>query len=304
MNQRARHAPLPARAGVAASYVWLPAGDWPDLQSFLQQRFPNIELAVWQARAERGELLEADGAPCRLEQAYRAGKQLFYYRELEQETPIPFQETILYQDQHIVAVDKPHFLPVTPSGRFLQETLLVRLKQRLQLPDLTPIHRLDRETAGVVLFSHRQDTRGAYQALFRERQVEKEYEALAPPLAEPHPPLPFIYHSRIVQGEPFFCMQQVAGEPNAETEIDLLAQHGALVLYRLRPKTGRTHQLRVHMAALGAPILNDGFYPHALPCKGDDFSRPLQLLARSLRFIDPINGELRELRSGRTLALA
>ncbi len=304
MNQRARQAPLPARSGVAASYVWLPAGNWPDLQSFLQARFPGIDLAIWQARAERAELVEADGTPCRLDQPYRAGKQLFYYRELEQETPIPFQETILYQDQHIVAVDKPHFLPVTPSGRFLQETLLVRLKQRLQLPDLTPIHRLDRETAGVVLFSHRPDSRGAYQALFRERQVVKEYEAVAGPLAEPHPALPFVYQSRIVPGEPFFCMQQVAGEPNAETEIDVLGRHGARWLYRLRPKTGRTHQLRVHMAALGAPIINDGFYPQALPCKGDDFSQPLQLLARSLRFIDPIQGELRELHSTRALALA
>ncbi len=305
-------APLPQKKGVAASYCWLPAGNWPNLLSFLQQRFPAVPLATWLLRMEKGEVREASGAIMQPDSPYQRGRQIFYYRELAEETPIPFQEHILYQDAHILVVDKPHFLPVTPSGRFLQETLLVRLRQRLQLPDLTPIHRLDRETAGLVIFSHQRQTRDAYHTLFRERAVEKIYHALVPsmpvmsdgspkfPMSAPSA-FPFTYRSRIEQGEPFFRMQEVLGEPNSETVIDLQANRGAVNLLTLRPLTGRTHQLRVHLAALGMPILNDAFYPHALPCKGDDMSQPLQLLAHSIRFIDPICGEERVFCSGRGL---
>jgi tRNA pseudouridine32 synthase/23S rRNA pseudouridine746 synthase len=225
--------------------------------------------------------------------------RIWYYRELEEETPIPFEEAILFRDEHLLVVDKPHFLPMIPTGRFLRETLLVRLKRRLALPHLTPIHRLDRETAGVVIFSHNLATRGTYQSMFQKRVIRKTYEALAPLL--PGREFPFTYRSRMVDGEKFFVMKEEEGEPNSETLVELIERRGSLARYRLHPHTGRKHQLRLHMASLGAPILNDAFYPVALPCKGDDFSAPLQLLARRIAFEDPLTGEARSFASAREL---
>ncbi|MES2739551.1 MAG: RluA family pseudouridine synthase [Pseudomonadota bacterium] len=293
-------APLPIRDGVAPSYVWLPEGDWPDLLSFFAQRFPQVAAAQWLDRMARGEVVDAGGVALAPGTAYRRGMRIFYYRELEPETPIPFEEVVLFQDEHLVAVDKPHFLPMTPGGRFLQETLLVRLKKKLGLDDLVPIHRLDRETAGVVLFSVRPDSRGAYQSMFQRRAVAKEYEALAAPLAGRA--FPFVYRSRMVDGEPFFLMREAPGEPNSETLIDVIAHRADATLYRLQPRTGRKHQLRVHLAALGIPIVNDAFYPVALPCKQDDLSQPLQLLARAIAFTDPLSGAPRRFESVRELA--
>ncbi len=291
--------PLPSKDGVHASYLWLPPGQWPDLMTFLLDYFPNVTREIWLKRIAHAELVAQNGQPLQADSAYVPGMQIFYYRELAQETPIPFTAQVLYQDQHIVVVDKPHFLPVIPSGRFLQETLLVRLRRELALPHLTPLHRLDRETAGLVMFSHNLSSRGRYQVLFQQHAVDKTYEAVAAPMLERS--FPFSYESRIEKGEPFFCMRELAGQANAKTELDVLARKANLWLYQLRPITGRTHQLRVHMAALGSAILHDGFYPVALACKGDDFSAPLQLLARKLRFIDPISGEMREFQSQRTL---
>jgi tRNA pseudouridine32 synthase/23S rRNA pseudouridine746 synthase len=292
-------APLPMRDGVAPSYLWLPEGQWPDLLTFLLERFPAVAEASWRDRMARGEVLDADGVVLTPDSAVRRGMRIFYYRELSAETPIPFQEEVLFMDEHLLVVDKPHFLPMIPSGRFLHETLLVRLKKKLGEQALTPIHRLDRETAGVVIFSRREDSRGAYQSLFQQREIEKEYEALAPHLYGRE--FPFTYRSRMVEGEKFFTMKEVAGEPNSETVIDVIEQREAATLYRLLPHTGRQHQLRVHLAALGIPIINDAFYPVALPCKQDDVSSPLKLLARRIAFNDPLTGERREFRSRRTL---
>ncbi|MEG2963154.1 MAG: pseudouridine synthase, partial [Janthinobacterium sp.] len=229
----------------------------------------------------------------------RRGMRIFYYRELERETPIPFQEEILFQDEHLIVVDKPHFLPMTPGGRFVQETLLTRLKKRLDCADLTPIHRLDRETAGVVIFSRQIASRGAYQSLFQRREVHKTYEALAPVLEGRD--FPFTYRSRMVDGDKFFLMREEAGEANSETLIDVIERRGGVNLYRLQPHTGRKHQLRVHLASLGIPIVNDAFYPVALPCKEDDMSQPLQLLARAIDFTDPLSGAPRHFESRRSL---
>ena len=266
---------------------------------FLQQFFPEVGAATWLARMHKGEVVDAEGLRIMPDHAYRAGALIYYYRELEDETPVPFQETILFQDEHLLVVDKPHFLPVIPSGRYLHETLLVRLKREFQLEHLTPIHRLDRETAGVILFSHNPASRGDYQSLFHKREMSKVYEALAAPLAGRQ--LPLTYRSRMVSGEPFFRMQELSGEPNSETHIEMLENRGDVALYRLRPVTGKKHQLRVHMAALGIPIINDGFYPELLPEKGDDFSQLLQLLARSISFADPYTGEERYFESSRVL---
>jgi tRNA pseudouridine32 synthase/23S rRNA pseudouridine746 synthase len=291
--------PLPIRDGVAPSYLWLPDGQWDGLLDFLIERYPDVTEATWRSRMARGEVVDGAGARLHENSPVQRGARIWYYREIDDEPSIPFEEQLLFRDAHILVVDKPHFLPMTPGGRFLQETLLVRLKGKLGLPQLTPIHRLDRETAGVVIFSHCEESRGAYQSMFQKRSVVKTYEALAP--AMPGRVFPFTYRSRMVDGTPFFRMQEEAGEPNSETVVDVIEPRGELVRYRLQPHTGRKHQLRVHMMALGAPIVNDGFYPEALPDKGDDFSKPLQLLARTIEFDDPLTGERRRFDSQRTL---
>lgn len=286
---------LPMRDGVAPSFIILPAGCKGTLLDFLTQQFPAISRAVWQSRLARGEVVDDRGIAMQAGTACRQNARIFYYRELPPETPIPFEETVLHVDDRLLVVDKPHFLPVTPTGRFLQETLLVRLRRKTGLTHLSPIHRLDRETAGVMLFSVDPASRGRYQSLFQQRAVGKVYEALAGPL--PGVDFPLTYRSRMVDGTPFFRMQEVPGAPNSETVITPIETRGAHVLYRLEPLTGRKHQLRLHMASLGIPIVNDAFYPQALPCKADDVSAPLKLLSRSVCFIDPLTGQTRHFAS-------
>ena len=237
------------------------------------------------------------------ERAYRGHMRVYYYRALDDEPRVPFEATVLWQDEHLVVADKPHFLPVTPSGHYLQETLLVRLKNSLGLEGLTPIHRIDRETAGLVLFSVQPEERDAYQALFRRHEVSKDYEAIAPWRADIN--LPLTRKSRIVQGEPFFRQCEAEGEPNSETHINLIetAPHIQQARYALRPVTGKKHQLRVHMDALGIPILNDRIYPPAHPTPDDDYSRPLQLLAKAVSFRDPFTGESRSFHTHLSLSL-
>lgn len=294
------YVPLPVRKGVAPSYLWLTETQGGGMLRFLAARFPDVTMDSWAARLQRGEVVDGAGQPLQADSHVRKGMRIWYYRELdESETPIPFKEKILFQDQHLLIVDKPHFLPMIPTGRFLHETLLVRLKAQLELPHLTPIHRLDRETAGVVIFSHNLDTRGKYQSMFQKRVVNKVYEALAGPIEGRE--FPFTYRSRMQDAAQFFLSEEVPGEPNSETLIEAVERRGDIVRYRLHPHTGRKHQLRLHLSSLGAPILNDAFYPVALPCKGDDFSAPLQLLARAISFDDPLTGEKRSFSSERTL---
>ena len=288
--------------GVSASCVALPAGPWPLLVDFLAQRLPTVSYAGWRQRMAQGRVLDEDGSPVTAQQPYRPQTRVYYYRELPHEVHIPFEETVLFQDEYLVVADKPHFLPVTPSGRFVQETLLVRLKRKLGIENLSPIHRIDRETAGLVLFSIRPQDRGAYQALFRDKTVDKQYEAIAP--ARDDLPLPSVHRSRIEPDEKFFRQREVRGEPNSETHIERLETWGELARYRLSPVSGKTHQLRVHMNALGRPIVGDLFYPEVVHGPGhidEDYDRPLQLLARSIAFTDPITGALRRFESQRQL---
>lgn len=301
--------PLPIIDGVSPSSQWLPAGPWKTILDFLNERFPGVATNTWMMRMAKGEVVDEAGLRLTPGSGYRPGACIFYYRELESEESIPFEEHVLYQDEHLLVVDKPHFLPVIPAGRFLHETLLVRLKKKWKLAHLVPIHRLDRETAGLVLFSTNPATRGDYAALFRNRRVRKLYDALAP--AHPDGSFPMSRRSRIVMGEPFFRMKEVEGEPNSETHIEAVekveGETPSATLYRLAPVTGRKHQLRLHMSALGIPILNDRLYPELSVAQhrdSEDFSSPLKLLAKSISFEDPLTGREHFFESGRVLQVS
>jgi tRNA pseudouridine32 synthase/23S rRNA pseudouridine746 synthase len=290
---------LPTVAGVGPSSRWLPVGLWKTVLDFLSEQYPQVDVETWAVRMARGEVMDETGLPIDPETPYRTGACISYYREVDDEKVIPYVEQVLYQDEHILVADKPHFLPVIPSGRFLRQTLLVRLRQKYNLESLVPIHRLDRETAGVMLFSVDPKTRGNYTSLFRNRKVRKVYEALAPTLDAAK--FPTIRRSRIVRGEPFFRMQEVPGEANSETEVRPLRDLGRNSLYQLIPVTGRKHQLRLHLAGLGIPIINDRLYPLMSRTEADDFSSPLKLLAKSLSFQDPLSGRQLYFESGMKL---
>ncbi|OQW89078.1 MAG: pseudouridine synthase [Rhodoferax ferrireducens] len=285
------HVKPPTRNGIGPSCVGLPGGPWLTLIDFLTQRFPNVTPATWLERMARGAVLDESGTAITPERAsqspYPAHTRLFYYREVPHEPPIPFQEVVLYQNEHLLVVDKPHFLPVVPSGGYLAETVLVRLKHKLGLDDLVPIHRIDRDTAGLVMFSKQPASRAAYSALFSQHQVQKTYHAIAPWRADVT--LPQVRQSRIQEAGHFMLQHEVPGTPNAVTHIDVLEVRGDLARYALKPVTGQRHQLRVHMLALGLPILNDGLYPTLTPEGQFDHAHPLQLLARELVFTDPVS---------------
>ena len=299
MHAPAQSLPLPMRDGVSPSCVALPHQGEGTMLDFLLQRLPGVGEKEWLQRMAAGDVVDERGTRVTPESIFERGLRLYYYRSLPDEPPLPFEETILYQDEHLLVADKPHFMPVTPSGPYLQHTLLVRLKQRLGLADLVPLHRIDRDTAGLVLFSVQPSTRGAYHSLFRDQHITKHYEAVAPWRAELA--FPREHRSRMVESEQFFRMQEVPGVPNTLTRIELQAAQGAWARYRLSPVTGKRHQLRVHMAALGLALRNDAFYPELNDPPEGDFSRPLQLLARSLSFTDPVTGAARYFESERQL---
>jgi len=291
-------APLPTVAGVGPSCRWLRAGPWKTVLDFFKEQYTQVDVETWITRMAKGEVMDETGRYVDPNTPYRVGACIFYYRELENEKVIPYVENVLYQDEHILVADKPHFLPVIPAGRFLHQTLLVRLRKNHN-PGLVPIHRLDRETAGVVLFSVNPRTRSRYTSLFRNRKVRKVYEALAPTLDAAW--IPTTRRSRIVRGEPFFRMKEVSGEANSETHISPLLNLGRNSLYQLVPVTGKKHQLRLHLAALGIPIINDKLYPVMSRSDDDDFSSPLKLLAKSLSFQDPLTGQQHYFESGTKL---
>ncbi|MGB4115367.1 MAG: RluA family pseudouridine synthase [Polaromonas sp.] len=282
---------LPTRNGVGPSCVGLPAGHWPTITDFLVERFPAISRDVWLDRMAHQLVVDEFGDLVTPDRPYPSHMRIYYYREVDIEARIPFDEAVLYQDEHLVVADKPHFLPVTPSGHYLQETLLVRLKKRLGIDTLIPIHRIDRETAGLVLFSINPAERNAYQGLFRDHAVTKHYEAIA--LWRDELVFPITRKSRIVEDQPFFRQREVPGEQNSETRIDVIEIRGQQAKYALSPVTGKKHQLRVHMNALGLPILNDRMYPPVEVTPDDDYAQPLQLLAKSIAFDDPVTGQKR-----------
>ncbi|QCR86701.1 pseudouridine synthase [Moraxella osloensis] len=266
------------------------------LIDYLAAHFSHISLANWQRRFDSGLISLERGEPLKQDSPYLAGQTILYYRQVENEPIIPFEPHILHLDEHLLVVDKPHFLPVTPSGRYVSQTLLAKLRnhpdlQQLAVNDISPLHRLDKDTAGVMLLSVNPSSRACYHALFADRHIHKTYHAIAPTRSDLS--YPFHIHSRLERGEPFFLTKTAQGEPNAHTMIELIENNGAFSLYRLTPVTGKKHQLRVHMASLGMPLLNDNFYPTVKTQGSSDFTKPLQLLAKSIAFIDPITQQAR-----------
>ena len=309
----------PPRDGVGASRVAVGGGPWPCVLDFLVARFAAVD--DWPLRLAQGDVLDASGRTLAADAVCVPGMLLWYWRRPPPEPRVPFEIDLLHQDEHLVVVDKPHFLPVIPGGRYLQETVLVRLKRQLGISSLAPMHRLDRDTAGVLLFTVQPATRHAYQSLLRDRLVHKVYEAVAPWRADLA--LPLRCCSRLEQrpGLAFMQMQVVPGEPNAETLIELIGMvgrvgqvapadlpappPGPLAHYRLTPRTGRKHQLRAQLSALGLAIIGDRIYPQLLPAPAadaaPDYTQPLQLLAREMAFVDPLSGEPRRFTSRRRL---
>ena len=300
------------RDGVSPSCLALPRvrqSPWPALIDHLAERLPRISRSEWTERMQAGSVLGEDGQPLAPDAPYVGGARVYYWRELPHEDPIPFEATVLFEDAHLVVADKPHFLPVTPGGRYVRETLLVRLKAQLGCADLSPLHRIDRETAGLVLLCKRPQDRDAYQSLFRERRVDKVYEAVAGWREALQ--FPLTRRSHILEDEQaFYRMREAQPDeglpPNSETRIECVRQEGARALYRLFPVSGKRHQLRVHMHGLGLPIEGDQFYPVVRrgPNDSEDFAEPLQLLARSITFTDPVTGQPRQFESGLELAQA
>lgn len=285
--------------GVGSSVVHLPAGPWRTVLECLCARFPQVTRAVWLDRMARGRVLNSEGQPLDETTPYREGLRVHYFREVPAERAIPFEARILHHDEHLLVADKPHFLPVLPSGEYVEHTLLSRLARQLNNPHVVPLHRIDRLTAGLVMFSVNPASRGAYQALFRERRIQKRYEAIAPAL--PDAVFPLHRATRLVDGEPFFRMQETDGPANTETRIEVLERRDKWWRYALFPVTGKRHQLRVHMAALGAPLRGDPLYPtwdeQRYQRSNDDYSQPLCLLARHLAFTDPLTQQPRQFES-------
>lgn len=282
----------------------------------MASKFTHLHAEELHRRIDAGEIIGADARAIDRLAAPGDHEFVWYYRQLPDEQVLPYREEILYADDDLVVVDKPHFLPTTPSGRYLRETALVRLRVRLDNPHITPVHRLDRATAGLVMFTARPEARGAYQSLFERRRVDKIYEAVSA-LPTGWDPAARTLHGQAVPlirrdhldspGGPQRTVIRPELEPNAETAIDVLG-HGVSAAGRdvlhtvLRPRTGKLHQLRVQLAALRIPILGDRRYPELLPEAPDDDALPLQLLARELKFTDPLSGEVRRFQSRRTLS--
>ncbi len=272
---------------------------------YLILRFPAIDAAVWRKRVADGKVHWHDGSLITASSPYQPQQRVYYYREVEREGVIPFEEEILFQDDHLLVAYKPSFLAVTPGGIHINECLQNRLRCKTGLDSLQALHRLDRATSGLVLFSVNPLSRHRYHDLFESRRIDKTYQAVAAvngvtELADKE----WQVSNRLVRAELGFLMQVVAGEANSHSVIRCVKQSAGKALFELKPITGKTHQLRLHMQTLGYPILNDRYYPELQPKAPDDYARPLQLLAKTLEFIDPLTGQRRFFDCGRRLSIA
>lgn len=301
-RRRVPPSPLVQREGIDAVRLRLPPdhdGRWRTVRDHLLDHLAEfIDATTLDSMLDAGRFHTVEGTLTRTT-PYRAGMHVFFHRDFAPEECVPFEAGIVYRDDHLVVADKPHFLATTPRGRHITETLLARLRRDLGIPTLQPAHRLDRLTAGLVLLVVRPEDRGRYQSLFQRRTVHKEYRAVA--AHDPAVPLPATVRSRILKERGEIAVREVTGEPNSESFIELIEAADGRGLYRLVPTTGRTHQLRVHMNSLGLPILHDPLYPRVLPLGSDDHAKPLQLLAYTLDFTDPVTGEPRSFHSAQRL---
>jgi len=284
------------------SYVTLPRVEspCPSILDFLDRRFDKVGRDVWRSRIEKGCVKDDSGLPISLDTPYRVNLRLSYRREVDTEPVIPFKEEIVFRNEHFLVADKPHFLPVIPSGPYVNECLLYRLGKSTGIEGLVPINRLDRETAGLVMFSVCRETRNIYSDLFRLGRITKTYEAIGVLPPEPGRKEWFV-ESRITRGEPWFLSRNEEGKPNARTVIRLAEAGNGKGFFVLKPLTGKQHQLRLHMTMIGSRILNDFYYPVLQPEPKEGFDKPLQLLARELSFIDPLGGIERKILSKQTL---
>ncbi|SKB10067.1 tRNA pseudouridine32 synthase / 23S rRNA pseudouridine746 synthase [Aeromicrobium choanae] len=273
---------------------------WPTMAAWLEHRLA--------AHADVGEMLADerlvydDLRPVGADDPYAPHTFVWFHRDLRDEVEVPGEIRILHRDERIVVVDKPAFLSTIPRGQHVVQSVVVRLRAQLDLPELTPLHRLDRVTSGVLLMATERRWRGPYQTLFEHRRVSKTYRALAAWQAALESPVVVRNHLRKERGA--LRAEVVPDAPvNAETLVEMEARDGDLAVYRLSPRTGRTHQLRLHLAGLGSPIVGDPLYPTVTDASVDDFSRPLQLIASELRFTDPVDGADRRFVSDRTFPL-
>ncbi len=289
---------------VGRSTVSMPDRDkpYPTILAFLVSRFPQINESIWLGRIASGKVLSEEGTPISLATPYVPNQRLFYFREVAEEPIIPFQERILYKSEHLLVVCKPHFLPVTPGGPYVTETLVNRLQKSTGNLLLSPINRIDRGTAGLVLISTNKKTRGLYQQLFMDGKVQKTYQAVVQfPTGTSE--TEWLIENRITQGEPWFRMQSQHGMVNARSKMHLIKTKGSRALLLLHPLTGKKHQLRIHLSDLGLPIINDRYYPTLRAKTADDYDHPLQLLSKSIEFMDPISGDNMFFESDRNLIL-
>lgn len=297
--------PLPRRHGLDAAWVRTPdrgqeSPEWVTLGDFLVTKLPPLGATGVAEMLAAGSFVDAAGSPISGAESYRPHTFIWFHRVLRDEPEVPFDYEVLYRDERIVVFDKPHFLSTIPRGRHVTQSLLVRARAELDLPELAPAHRLDRQTAGVVMFTTERRWRGVYQSMFQRREPSKSYRAVAPVRADLK--LPVTIRSHIVKGRGTLQAREVKeAEPNAETHVELLSVLGDCGLYGLTPTTGKTHQLRLHLNSLGIPILGDPLYPRVLNVSIDDFTDPMQLLAASLAFVDPVDGTARHFTTRRSL---
>ena len=294
--------PLPPRHGLGAAWLRTPdrgaPGSWSTLGEWLRARLP--ERVDVDGLLAAGRFVLDDGVPVRDDDPYRPHTFVWFHRDLGEETPVPGEVTVLHRDERLVVVDKPPFLSTIPRGRHVAQSVVVRLREELDLPELSPLHRLDRVTSGVLVLATERRWRGAYQQLFAARAVTKTYLALAPYRDD----LPPVVRNHLRKDRGTWQVTVVPDAPvNAETHLEVAEVRGDLAVYRLTPTTGRTHQLRAHLSGLGVPIVGDPLYPDELDVAVDDFSTPLQLLAHSLALTDPVDGTDRVFTSRRTLPL-
>ncbi|MFT4861904.1 MAG: tRNA pseudouridine32 synthase/23S rRNA pseudouridine746 synthase [Pseudohongiellaceae bacterium] len=272
---------------------------------FLALKFPAISYAVWQQRMADGKVHWHDGRLIRADSPFAAQQRVYYYREVDCELVVPFTEEVLFQDELLLVAFKPHFLPVTPGGGAVEQCLQNRLRNKTGNHHLQALHRLDKATAGLVLFSVERKSRQHYHRLFANHQVSKTYQAIANSAANPGMVnQQWDIKNRLEKAGTGFLMHIAEGPSNSHSRIRCLQCSSGKALFELHPITGKTHQLRLHMQSLGWPILNDTFYPTLLDAdKHDDYDKPLQLLAQQLQFVDPITQQTRHFSSGTELSL-